>query len=69
MDVKTMEAFLNMKQNRYELVRAVSKEAKRISALLRLSDEEVQEKVTTIALRRVVEGKVKYRYAKPSGEE
>jgi DNA-directed RNA polymerase omega subunit len=69
MDVKIMEAFLGMKQNRYELVRVASKEAKRISALLRLSGEEVHEKVTTIALRRVVEGKVKYQYAKSPEEE
>ncbi|HMA76335.1 MAG TPA: DNA-directed RNA polymerase subunit omega [Candidatus Krumholzibacteriaceae bacterium] len=69
MDIEVMEKFLNMGKNRYELVRVVSSEAKRISALLRLSDEEVQDKVTTIALRRVVEGKVKYKYAKSSGEE
>jgi DNA-directed RNA polymerase omega subunit len=69
MDVKIMEAFLGMEQNRYELVRVASKEAKRISALLRLSGEEVHEKVTTIALRRVVEGKVKYQYAKSPEEE
>ncbi|MCD6379805.1 DNA-directed RNA polymerase subunit omega [bacterium] len=69
MDVRIMEAFLDMEQNRYELIRVASKEAKRISALLRLSGEEVHEKVTTIALRRVVEGKVKYQYAKSPEEE
>jgi len=69
MDVKVMEKFLNMEQNRYEMIRVVSKEAKRISALLRLSGEEVHEKVTSIALRRVIEGKVKYKYAKSPEEE
>lgn len=69
MDVKLMEEMLEHCDNRYEGVMVVAEEAARISAIIRLSGEDVEEKPTTIALRRVAEGKVKYKYEESQEEE
>ena len=69
MDVKLMEDMLKKVNNRYEGVMVVSEEATRINALIRMSGEEISEKPTTIALRRVAEGKVKYKYEEKREEE
>ena len=69
MDVKLMEEMLDKVDNRYEGVMVVSEEATRINALIRMSGEEISEKPTTIALRRVAEGKVKYKYEEKREEE
>ncbi|MFO7916112.1 MAG: DNA-directed RNA polymerase subunit omega [Candidatus Krumholzibacteriales bacterium] len=69
MDVKLMEDLLDKVDNRYEGVMVVAEEAARINAIIRLSGEEVSEKPTTIALRRVAEGKVKYKYEEKREEE
>ena len=61
-----MEEVLSKIDNRYEMIKIVAMEAKRINTIIRLSGEEVREKPTTIALKRVIEGKVNYKYAKPS---
>lgn len=68
MDAKLMEEVLKTVDNRYEMIKVVALEAKRINTIIRLSGEEVREKPTTIALKRVIDGKVKYEYAKPSEE-
>lgn len=47
----------------------MAKEARRINMLIHLSGEEIEEKPTSIAIRRLVEGKVKYTYDKPEGEK
>jgi len=50
--------------NKYEAVRVVAKEARRINAvLLRAAVGEVEEKPTMMALKRVLERKVKYEFA------
>ena len=46
----------------------MAKEARRINTLIRLSGEEIEDKPTTIAMRRLVQGKVKYEYD-DQGEE
>ena len=69
MDVKLMEQMLGRINNRYEGIMVVSKEAARVNTIIRLSGEEVDEKPTTIALRRVAEGKVKFKYGKSKEEE
>lgn len=69
MDVKLMEEMLHKVDNRYEGVMVVAEEAARINAIIRMTGEEISEKPTTIALRRVAEGKVKYKYEEKREEE
>jgi DNA-directed RNA polymerase omega subunit len=69
MDRATTERILEIIPNRYEAVRIMAKEARRINTLIRLSGEEIEEKPTTIAMKRLVDGKVKYTYAEPEGEK
>ncbi|HUV37231.1 MAG TPA: DNA-directed RNA polymerase subunit omega [Patescibacteria group bacterium] len=64
-----MEKILERVPNRYEAIRIAAKEARRINALIKLSGEEIEEKPTTIAIRRLIEGKVKYVYAEPKEEQ
>ncbi len=55
-------------KNRYEAIRVMAKEARRVNTLIRMSPEEVEDKPTTIAMNRVIDGKVKYEYEEPEGE-
>lgn len=55
-------------ENRYEAIRVMAKEARRVNTLIRLSQEEVEDKPTTIAMNRVIDGKVKFEYEEPEGE-
>jgi DNA-directed RNA polymerase subunit K/omega len=49
--------------NKYEAVRVVAKEARRINALLvHGAQEEAEQKPTMLALSRVLENKIKYKY-------
>ena len=68
MEQATLERILEVVPNRYEAVRIMAKEARRINILIHLSGEDIEEKPTTIAMRRLVDGKVKYTYAE-AGEE
>jgi len=68
MNNATLERILEVVPNRYEAVRIMAKEARRINILIHLSGEDIEEKPTTIAMRRLVDGKVKYTYAE-AGEE
>jgi len=65
----TLERILDVVPNRYEAVRIMAKEARRINTLIRLSGEEFEEKPTTIAMKRLVDGKVKFTYEEPEGEK
>ena len=69
MDLATLERILDVIPNRYEAVRIMAKEARRINTLIRLSGEEIEEKPTSIAMKRLIDGKVKYTYAEPEGEK
>ncbi len=64
-----MEKILDIIQNRYEAVRVMAKEARRINQILVTVGEEIEEKPTTIAMKRLMNGKVKYSYAEREGEE
>ncbi len=63
-----MEKILKIIKNRYEAIRVMAKEARRVNTLIRVSPEEVEDKPTTIAMNRVIDGKVKYEYEEPEGE-
>ena len=65
---ESMEEILGKVANRYEAIRVMAKEARRVNTLIRLSGEEIEEKPTTIAMKRLVQGKVKYEY-EDQGEE
>ncbi len=69
METKAMEKILEHIDNRYEAIRVIAKEARRINALIRLSGEEIEEKPTTIAIKRTIDGKVKYKYEQQEEQE
>ena len=63
-----MEKILKIIKNRYEAIRVMAKEARRVNTLIRMSPEEVEDKPTTIAMNRVIDGKVKYEYEEQEEE-
>ncbi len=69
METASMEKILETIGNRYEAIRVIAKEARRINTLIRLSGEEFDEKPTTIAIKRTIEGKVKYKYEQQEEQE
>jgi DNA-directed RNA polymerase omega subunit len=65
--VVLIEKLTDVISNKYEAVRVIAKEARRINSLLiRGAQSEVDEKPTMMALRRVLESKVKFDYAESS---
>lgn len=64
-DVVLIERLTSVITNKYEAVRVIAKEARRINALLIRSGGEIDEKPTIMALRRVLDRKVKFDYADP----
>jgi len=64
-----MENILKVVPNRYEAIRVMAKEARRINSLIRKAGEELEEKPTSIAMNRVIDGKVKFEYEEPKGEK
>jgi len=69
METDAMEKILERIDNRYEAIRVIAREARRINTLVRLSGEELDEKPTTIAINRMIEGKVKYKYEQQEEQE
>ena len=69
MGTASMEKILETIDNRYEAIRVIAKEARRINTLIRLSGEEFDEKPTTIAIKRTIDGKVKYKYEQDPEEQ
>jgi DNA-directed RNA polymerase subunit K/omega len=69
MIIAALERITEVIPNRYEAVRIMAREARRINTLIRLSGEEIEEKPTSIAMKRLIDGKVKYTYAEPEGEK
>jgi DNA-directed RNA polymerase omega subunit len=64
--VVLIEKLTDVIPNKYEAVRVIAKEARRINSLLiRGAQGEVEEKPTMMALKRVLDNKVKYDYAEP----
>lgn len=68
MQVKAMEEILQKIDNRYEAIRVLAREARRINNIIRMAPQEIEEKPTSIAVKRLVEGKVKYYYEEPEAE-
>ena len=69
MQITALDSIIEVIPNRYEAVRIMAKEARRINTLIRVSGEEIEEKPTSIAMKRLIDGKVKYTYAEPEGEK
>ena len=69
METEAMEKILETIDNRYEAIRVIAKEARRINTIIRLSGEEFDEKPTTIAINRTIDGKVKYKYEEQEEQE
>lgn len=68
-EFESMEKILERVHNRYEAIRVMAREARRINNVIRLSTEEIEGKATTIAMKRVIEGKVGYGYEEQKEEE
>ncbi len=65
-NVVLIEKLTEVISNKYEAVRVIAKEARRINSLLiRGAQVEVEEKPTIMALRRVLDKRVKYDYVEP----
>ncbi|UCG50650.1 MAG: DNA-directed RNA polymerase subunit omega [Candidatus Latescibacterota bacterium] len=63
-EIVLIEKLTTVIPNKYEAVRVIAKEARRINSLLiRGAQGEVDEKPTMMALRRLLENKVNYRFA------
>lgn len=69
METEAMEKILETIDNRYEAIRVIAKEARRINTIIRLSGEEFDEKPTTIAINRMIDGKVKFKYEEQEEQE
>jgi DNA-directed RNA polymerase subunit K/omega len=64
--VVLIERLTEVISNKYEAVRVIAKEARRINSLLiRGAQGEVDEKPTMMALKRVLDARVKFDYAEP----
>jgi len=64
--VVLIEKLTDVISNKYEAVRVIAKEARRINSLLiRGAQGELDEKPTMMALKRVLDGRVKFDYAEP----
>lgn len=61
-NVKLYEQLNDKGLNDFEIVRVVSQEAKRINEHAMLNEKELSEKPVTIAMRNVIEDKVKFVY-------
>ncbi len=71
--VVVMDKLTNIVENKYEAVRVIAKEARRINnIILRSENMATDEKPTILALKRMLEDRIKYDYAEddsaPSGE-
>jgi len=69
MKKRAMEDIIVQISNRYEAIRVLAREARRINTIIRMSGEEIEDKPTTIAITRLIEGKVKYNYEEPGKEK
>ena len=66
-DVVLIERLTGVIPNKYEAIRVIAKEARRINSLLiRGAQGEVEEKPTMMALRRLLDSKVKYDFVEPT---
>ena len=64
--VVLIEKLTEVISNKYEAVRVIAKEARRINSLLiRGAQGEIDEKPTMMALKRVLDARVKFDYVEP----
>lgn len=68
MEVVLIEKLTAVISNKYEAVRVVAKEARRINSLLIRGAQAVDEKPTMMAMRRVMDAKVKFDYVEPESK-
>lgn len=61
-EVVLIDKITKVVDNKYEAIRVIAREARRINALLIRGEGEIDEKPTMMALKRVLDGKVKYDY-------
>ena len=64
-NVVLIEKITAVVPNKYEAIRVIAKEARRINALLIHGADEVDEKPTMMAIRRLLEEKIKFSYVEP----
>ncbi len=69
MDLASLEKIMEVIPNRYEAIRVMAKEAQRINKILLAANEELAEKPTTVAMKRLINGKVKYTYGAQEEEK
>jgi len=69
MKIEEMEKVLLRIENRYEAIRVIAREARNINNILRFSGQELDEKPTTLAVNRLIEGKLEYSYVEPEEEQ
>ena len=67
-DIILIEKITDVIPNKYEAVRVIAKEARRINSLLMRGGGEVDEKPTMMALHRLIDHKVKFEYVEPAKE-
>jgi DNA-directed RNA polymerase subunit K/omega len=61
-DVVLIDKLTGVIPNKYEAVRVIAKEARRINSLLIRGAQAIDEKPTMMALRRVLDNRVKFAY-------
>jgi DNA-directed RNA polymerase subunit K/omega len=62
-NVVIIDKITGVVDNKYEAIRVIAKEARRINSLLIRGEGEIEEKPTMMALDRLLEQKIKYDYA------
>ncbi len=65
-NVVLIEKITAIVPNKYEAIRVVAKEARRINSLLIHGAGEVEEKPTMMAIRRLLDNKIKFDYVEPA---
>ena len=63
-----IEKITEVVPNKYEAVRVIAKEARRINSLLMRGGGEAEEKPTMMVLRRLLDNKIKYKFVEPVEE-
>ena len=67
-NVVIIEKITAVVPNKYEAIRVVAKEARRINTLLIHGAGEVEEKPTMMAIRRLLDNKIKFDYVEPAAQ-
>jgi DNA-directed RNA polymerase subunit K/omega len=64
-NVVLIEKMTEVVPNKYEAIRVIAKEARRINSLLIHGAGEIEEKPTMMAMRRLLDNKIKFDYIEP----